>query len=153
MVRLSASARPTPRAAPKMAEQHHALGEHLRDQPCARGAERGAHRHLAITGRDSREQQIGEIQTGHQQHQPGDPEEEPQRRLVVRAQAADAAAAWLCRQPEGAPRFHSTVRRSRWARPGFQQRGARGIEMGQAARAGVHPGFRRPIAVSHHECF
>ena len=49
--------------------EQQALGEELAHQPAARGAEREAHRHLALARRRAREQQVRDVRAGDQQHQ------------------------------------------------------------------------------------
>ena len=50
--------------------EHQALGEELRDQPAASGAERCAHRHFAAARRPARHQQVRQIDARDQQTAP-----------------------------------------------------------------------------------
>ena len=49
--------------------QQHALGHELAQQPAAAGAERGAHRELAMPRLGARQQQVGEVGARDQQHE------------------------------------------------------------------------------------
>ena len=46
------------------------LGDELSEQPAAAGAERRAHRHLPLPGDRAREQQVGDVGAGDEQHEP-----------------------------------------------------------------------------------
>ena len=52
--------------------EHARLGEQLRDQLPAAGADRQPHGHLGRAARAAREQQVGDVRAGDQQHDPGD---------------------------------------------------------------------------------
>ena len=58
-----------------------AFDEHLLDQAAAAGPQREAQRHLVLTRRGPREEQVRDVRTGDEQHQRGDPGENPQRPL------------------------------------------------------------------------
>ena len=55
--------------------QHEALGEHLANQPPARGSEREPDANLALTGGGARQQQVRDVHTCDEQHEPDDGEE------------------------------------------------------------------------------
>ena len=61
--------------------QHHALGQHLPQQPAAVGAERGAKPELALAHRAACEQQIGDVDAGDEQDENDRAREHGQRRL------------------------------------------------------------------------
>ncbi len=51
--------------------KHHAFGEQLADQAAATGAQRGAHGEFAFEFQHARQQQVGHIRAGDQQHETG----------------------------------------------------------------------------------
>ena len=59
--------------------QHHALGEELADQAAASGADRRAHDDLAAARRGARQQQIGDVGAGDEQHEAHRAEQHEQR--------------------------------------------------------------------------
>ena len=60
-----ASTRPS---APPSAGEQQALGQHLPRQPPPAGADGRAHRQLALPADGARQQQVGDVDAGHQQH-------------------------------------------------------------------------------------
>jgi hypothetical protein len=56
----------------------------------SRRADRQAHRDFAFAGRGPGQHQVGQVRARDQQHEPGDPEEQPQRRFVILAEVRDA---------------------------------------------------------------
>ena len=63
--------------------QQQTLRQQLHDQPSARCADRLAYRHLALAHAGPRQQQIRQVGTRDQQHQPGCREQQRQRTLVL----------------------------------------------------------------------
>ena len=63
-------------ATPPIAREQNALGEQLPDQPAAAGAEREPHRELALPRRGPRQQQVGDVRAGDQQHRAHRPAEQ-----------------------------------------------------------------------------
>ena len=69
-----------------------ALDQHLRHQPPPRRADGDPHGDLASTGAGAREHERREISAGDEEDQPGQPQQQGQRRAVRIAETADAAA-------------------------------------------------------------
>ena len=65
--------------------EHQAFGQHLAHQAAALGAERGAQADLALARRAARQQQVGDVDAGDEQHQRDRADQREQRR----AQLAD----------------------------------------------------------------
>ena len=63
--------------------EHEALGQDLRDQPSASGAERQAHRHFLLARERSREQQVADVGARDEQHEADRREQDDQRPLGV----------------------------------------------------------------------
>ena len=63
--------------------EHHALREQLADDARAAGAERAPNGNLALADRRSREQQVGDVGTGDQQHEADRGEQRQQRGTYV----------------------------------------------------------------------
>ena len=63
--------------------QHQALGEELPEQPPAAGAERGADGHLPVARRRAREEQVGHIGAGDEEHEGDGAEQDEQRQPHV----------------------------------------------------------------------
>ena len=61
------------------ARQHDALGQQLRQQAAASGAEGGANRHFLLPCRGPRQQQVGEVGADDQHHHPDRAREHPDR--------------------------------------------------------------------------
>ena len=59
--------------------EQRALGQQLPHQAAAAGAERGAHRQLAIAAQHPRQREVGDIRARDQQHQSGDAEQDQQQ--------------------------------------------------------------------------
>ena len=59
------------------------LGEELAQQPDAAGAERRANGQLRLARRGAREQQVGDVRAGHEQHEPDGAEQDQERRPHV----------------------------------------------------------------------
>ena len=70
-----------------------ALDERLCDDLPARRADRQPQRRLAAPRRRAREQQVGDVGAGDQQHQAADAEQDAQAAAVLLLHDADAAAA------------------------------------------------------------
>ena len=60
--------------------QQHAFRQHLAQQPAALRAERGAQAQLALAHRAARQQQVGDVDAGDQQHEQHRAAEDEQRR-------------------------------------------------------------------------
>ena len=71
------------------ARQHDALGQQLRQQTAAPGAEGGADRHFLLPCRGPRQEQVGEVGADDQHHHPDRAREHPDRE-------PDAAADLFC---------------------------------------------------------
>ena len=67
------------------------LGEQLADQRAASGADRQPHRHLGVARRPPGQEQVGDVGAGDQQHDPGDREEQDERRPRLPVERALAA--------------------------------------------------------------
>ena len=105
--RRPASASPTPAAAPA-SERMRALGDELDEQAAAARAERGADRELLLPRLRSREQQVGEVRAGDEQHEPDGALQDPQRRRHV---ADDVVLERVVPQPVRRGVRHVRVRR------------------------------------------
>ena len=60
--------------------QHQALREQLAQDPPAAGAEGGPDRHLALAHRGAREEQAGDVDARHEQHERHGPQQDHQAR-------------------------------------------------------------------------
>ena len=67
--------------------EQQALGQQLAHQPAARGAERQAHRDLALADRGARQQQVRDVGARDQQHQPDDAQQQARGAHHVLAEA------------------------------------------------------------------
>ena len=81
----------SPATPPPIGEQH-AFDQRLRDDLPARRAERQPHRRLAAAGDGARQQQVGDVGAGDQQHQRAHAEQDAQAAAVLLAHDADAGA-------------------------------------------------------------
>ena len=103
--------------------------------PAAAGAERDAHGHLALARRAAREQQVGDVDAGDEQH-----ERRRRRRAASRA-SSDVADEMIAQRPARARRS------SRWSaaarRPAARDRGHLGLG-GLERRRRPSAGRRRP---------
>ena len=80
--------------------QQEALREQLPDHPAARGAETEADRDLPLTGGGARQEQVGQVRAGDEQHDAGSSQEQQQRRAVRLAHLGQPGAAFECTKPE-----------------------------------------------------
>ena len=70
--------------------EHEALAEQLPRQPGARGAERQAYAQLVAPRRRAREQQVGDVGAGDEQHEADDDHQRGERPLIASAQSRAA---------------------------------------------------------------
>ncbi len=75
---------------PAKHREHEALGEQLSDDASALGAERGPHGDLTGARRRPREQQVGDVRTAQEQHEPHHAQQEHRRRLQFASDDAGA---------------------------------------------------------------
>ena len=68
--------------------QDQALRQQLSHQPDARGAERLANRHLPLAPRSARQQQVGDVGAGDQQHEPNRAEHDEEDRRTLPAMSS-----------------------------------------------------------------
>ena len=71
--------------------EHQAFGQHLAHQPAALGAQRGAQADLALARGAARQQQVGDVDAGDEQHQRDRADQREQRRPELADQSVPAA--------------------------------------------------------------
>ena len=76
-----------------------ALGQQLTDQTSTTRAQRQAHRHLAVSRRRSRQEQVAQIRAGDEQHETRAAEQHEQRLRKITAQRGRSRRRALQRQP------------------------------------------------------
>ena len=109
-----------------------ALGQELSRQSRARAAQREPDGDLTVAGGGARQQEVGEVAAGHQQHQPGHPEQQPERPIVAIPQLAHARGHGICREPIGLPALDAGFAVADWRRS-LEEAAAEGIDVRRRA--------------------
>ena len=130
--------------------EHDRFGDQLADQARAAGAEGRAHRELAVSRRAAREQQVGDVRAGHEQHESNRAQQHQQRPLdvadhqVAQRRAREGQAAVHLRklvlQPRANP-LQIGIEIGRGDAPASAANRGEKLRAARRGRGGVEPGI------------